>query len=168
MNIRKKIIVRLFELTEQFYTRHFKKNKQPWNLTRAILLDYPVDSFGNHLGRFLEANNFELIPKVERHDAYHVLTGYGTNVEDEIALQHLCFGNGKRSPYLFGVMILGTLLLPDYLSYYRRSFRRGKNAHAFHHWDFQKLLNSSLEELRFAVFPKEYIKLLKSNYSLTT
>ncbi|WP_265200620.1 Coq4 family protein [Aureitalea sp. L0-47] len=167
MNIRKKIIVRLFELSEQFYTRHFKKHKQPWNLTRTILTSYPENSFGNHIGLFLQENNFELIPKVERHDAYHVLTGYGTNVEDEIALQYLCLGNGKRSPYLFGVIVLGTLLLPDYLRYYRRSFRRGKQAYAFHHWDFQKLLKTPLDELRLAVFPKEYIEQLSKSIQVS-
>jgi len=167
MNYRKQLIVRLFEMSEKFYTGHFKKNKQPWNLTRSELLVYPKKSFGHYLGEFLTENNFELIPKVERHDAYHVLTGYGTKVEDEIALQYVCFGNGKRSLYLFGVMILGTLLLPDYMSYYIRSLKTGRNAHAFHHWDFSKMLHTSLEEMRTAVFPKHYIDTLKSSYYLT-
>ena len=167
MNIRKRIIVRLFELSEQFYTRHFKKNKQPWQLSRDELLTYDESSFGRHLGLFLLENNFQLIPKVERHDAYHVLTGYGTKVEDEIALQYLCFGNGKRSPYLFGVIVIGTLLLPDYIPYYRRSFRRGKHAHAFHNWDFQKLLKTPIAELRQAVFPKAYIAQLRKSIQVS-
>ncbi|MBT8261699.1 MAG: ubiquinone biosynthesis protein COQ4 [Bacteroidia bacterium] len=163
MNYRKQLIVRLFKMSEKFYTRHFKKNKQAWNITRSELLTYPTNSFGHSLGKFLSHNKFELIPKVERHDAYHVLTGYGTKVEDEIALQYVCFGNGKRSPYLFGVMFLGTLLLPDYLSYYLRSFKIGRKAHAFHHWDFSKILHSSLDEMRLSIFPKHYIETLNSS-----
>jgi ubiquinone biosynthesis protein Coq4 len=168
MKYRKQLIVGLFELSEKFYTRHFKKNKQPWKVTRSELMLYPKKTFGNYLGQFLSSNNFELIPKVERHDAYHVLTGYGTNVEDEIALQYVCFGNGKRSPYLFGVMFLGSLLLPDYLNYYLRSYRIGRKAHAFYHWDFSKMLDTSLDEMRLAIFPKEYIDTLKSSYYLIT
>ena len=168
MNYRKQLIVRLFELSEKFYTSYFKKNKQAWNIKRSDLLNYPENTFGRFLGQFLLDNNFELIPKVERHDAYHVLTGYGTKVEDEIALQYVCFGNGKRSPYLFGVMILGTLLLPDYMNYYLRSLKIGRNANAFHHWDFSKMLHTSLDEMRLAIFPKHYIDTLKSSYCLTT
>jgi ubiquinone biosynthesis protein Coq4 len=162
MNYRKQIIVRLFEISEKFYVRNFKKNKQAWGLTRAELLHYPSTTFGYQMGVFLQQNNFELIPKVERHDAYHVLTGFGTRVEDEIALQYVCFGNGKRSPYLFGVMIIGTILLPDYLRYYLRSYYHGTRANSFHHWDFKKLLHLPLDELRSAVFPRKYLRKLES------
>jgi len=117
MKNRKKIINWLFEISQHVYTAYFKKNN-PWNITKSDLLQYPEASFGKHLGLFLEKNNFELIPKVERHDAYHVITGYSTKVEDEIAQQYLCFGNGKRSIYLFGVIVIGTVLLPDYLGFY--------------------------------------------------
>ena len=157
MKIRKRIIVRLFELSQQFYTQYFKRKKIPWAVDRTTLLDYPEQSFGRELGLFLTANKFELIPKVERHDAYHVLTGYGTEVEDEIAMQYVCFGNGKRSIYLFGVILLGTLLLPDYLSYYLRSYRIGKQANLFYDWDFSTVLQLPIADLRQLVFPKEYI-----------
>lgn len=161
MKIRKKIIVRLFEWSQRFYTLYFKRKKIPWDTNRATLLTYQKDSFGRELGLFLQANNFELIPKVERHDAYHVLTGYGTKVEDEIALQYVCFGNGKRSIYLFGVILLGTLLLPDYLSYYLKSYRLGKQANSFYDWDFNAVLTLPLSALRQVVFPKEYHTKLK-------
>ncbi len=167
MHDRKQLIVYLFQLSEKCYTRLFKKKKQARNITRSELLVYPENSFGQYLGVFLKENNFELIPKVERHDAYQVLAGYGTEVEDEIALQYVCFGNGKRSPYLFGVMILGTLLLPDYLSYYLRSFRIGRNTNVLYNRDFSKMLHTALDEMRLAIFPMHYIEKLKSSYCLT-
>ncbi len=150
MNIRKKIIVWLFEKSQRAYT--YFKRKTPWKVTRTDLLKYPEASFGKYLGLFLLENGFELIPKVERHDAYHVLTGYGTEVQDEIALQYLCFGNGKRSLYLFGVILLGTLLLPDYMKYYRASFKKGRRAHSFHQYNYEQFLDIPLNDLRQIFF----------------
>ena len=151
MEYRKKLIEWLFEKTQKVYTNMFKKH-DAWNVKKEELLTYPEDSFGKHLGLFLEKNNFELIAKVERHDAYHTLTGYGTKVEDEIALQCLCFGNGKRSLYLYGAMILGIIILPDYLKYYYNSYCIGKKANAFHHYDYKKLLKVNMYDFRFAMF----------------
>lgn len=149
--LRKKLITWLFEISKELYTYIFK-NHAPWGIYKKELLTYPKGTFGKHLGLFLDENNFELIPKIERHDAYHVLTGYGTKVEDEIALQFLSFGNGKRSVYLFGTLFLGTIILPDYLTYYWISYRKGKNANSFHNLDFKKRLKVSLEDFRASIF----------------
>ncbi|GAA3639148.1 Coq4 family protein [Flavivirga jejuensis] len=159
MNLRKKLIEWLFEKSKEIYTNLFK-NREPWGIYKEQLLVYPEDSFGKQLGLFLDKNNFELIPKVERHDAYHTLTGYGTKVEDEIALQYLCFGNGKRSPYLYSAIILGTIILPDYCKYYYKSYCIGKKANSFHHFDFKKLLMISIQDFRQAIFSKSQINTL--------
>jgi len=95
---------------------------------------------------------------VERHDVYHLLTGCSTAVEDEIAQQYLCLGNGKRSPYLIGVIILGALILPEYAPLYYRSFLRGKKAPPFYDWDFKSLLNDDFESLRDSIFLAAYFK----------
>lgn len=163
MNIRKQFILWLFEKSQNIYTRYFKK-KEPWNLLKKDLLEFPKESIGSHLGEFLNINGFELIPKVERHDAYHVITGYGTNVEDEIALQYLCFGNGKRSKYLFAVVIIGTIVLPEYYKYYYKSYHIGKEANPFHHYDYKKLLNVNLFEFRKSIFTNKHHVQLKLHY----
>ncbi|GAB5564101.1 MAG: hypothetical protein Wins2KO_11640 [Winogradskyella sp.] len=155
-SLRKQLIVWLFEHSQHLYTSLFKSNTS-WHITKSDLLEFPKDSFGKHLGNFLNDNNFELIPKVERHDCYHVLCGYGTEVEDEIALQCLCYGNGKRSPYLYGAMILGVAILPDYYDYYYKSYKIGKQAHPFHHFDYKTLLNVSIEDLRQVIFSKSQL-----------
>ena len=160
MRIRKKIIEYLFEKSQKIYTNMFKKH-EPWGINKDELLNYPEDSLGKHLGLFLDKNGFELISKVERHDAYHTLTGYGTKVEDEIALQCLCFGNGKRSPYLYGAIILGIIILPDYYKYYYKSFCMGKNANSFHHYDYKKLLKVSIYKFRQSIFSEHQIRLIK-------
>lgn len=158
--IRKKLIEWLFEKSQKIYTNLFKKH-EPWGIYKEELLTYPDDSFGKHLGLFLQKNNFELIAKVERHDAYHTLTGYGTNVEDEIALQCLCYGNGKRSIYLYGAVILGVIILPEYFKYYYDAYCIGKNANSFHHYDYKKLLKISIYKFRQTIFSTEQINNLK-------
>ena len=75
-------------------------------------------------------------------------------MEDEIALQCLCFGNGKRSPYLYGAIVLGISILPDYYKYYYKSFKTGKAANAFHHFDYKKLLTVPISDFRKAIFSK--------------
>ena len=160
--LRKKLIEYLFEYSQNVYTSLFKHH-EAWGISKNELLSYPEPSFGKHLGVFLDANNFELIAKVERHDAYHTLTGYGTKVEDEIALQCLCFGNGKRSLYLYGAMILGVLILPDYYNYYYRSYCIGKHANPFHHFDYKQLLHVNLDDFRKAIFSEEQRRILILN-----
>lgn len=157
---RKQLITWLFQKSEQLY-RRFKK-KQPWGFTNEDLLKMAANTYGYRLGSFLSSNGFQLIPKVERHDAYHVLTGFGTSQEDEIALQYLCFGNGKRTPYLFAVLLLGTLILPDYFGYYRKAYALGKKSHSFHHFDFKTVLPLDYELFRSTIFSEETIEALQS------
>lgn len=158
--LRKQLIIWMFNHSQRMYTQLFKSHDS-WTITKSDLLQLPQPSFGRHLGEFLAKNNFELIPKVERHDCYHVLCGYSTEVEDEIALQCLCYGNGKRSPYLYGAIILGVTILPDYYKYYYSSFKTGKRANPFHHFDYRHLLNVSISDFRTAIFPKS--ELVKFN-----
>lgn len=153
--MRKKLILWLFKHSQNIYVK--LKRKEPWGITTLELLSYSEESFGYHLGKLLSANNFELIPKVERHDCYHLLTGYGTSVEDEVALQYVCFGNGKRTPYLLGVLFIGTIILPEYYKYYLKSYRLGKNCNQFHHFKYENLLHFSFEEIRTAIFNRQQI-----------
>lgn len=148
---RKQLIAWLFKVTQHIYTTYFKTNT-PWNIKKEQLLKLNTNTFGHHLGLFLDRNGFELIPKVERHDAYHVMTGYNSNEEDEIALQYLCYGNGKRSIYLFGVITIGTIILPEYWKYYLKSYRIGKRANTFYNLDYKGLLNTSVSTLRGSIF----------------
>lgn len=152
ITLRKNFFSWLFDTTQRIYVRNFKKHKRAWNITTKQLLAMPTTSFGYHLGCFLKENNYTLIDKVERHDAYHLLTGYGTKVEDEIALQFLCFGNGKRTPYMFAALLLGALILPEYLSYYVKAYTRGKNANCFHHFEYKDILPINFEQFRATIF----------------
>ena len=147
---RKLVITWLFNWTMGVYCK-FKK-KEAWNISTEQLLEMDKTTFGHTLGKLLHDNNFQLIPKVERHDAHHLLTGFGTRIEDEIALQYCCFGNGKRTPYLLGVLLVGTLILPDYLPYYIKAYRYGKQADSFHHFDFKQILPLNFIDFQQTIF----------------
>src|SRR5690606_1460766 len=84
------------------------------------------------------------------------------------ALQYLCYGNGKRTPYLTGVLFLGTAILPDYFQYYFQSYKIGKQLNSFHQFDFKKLLHTDFETFRKTIFSeKQLLKLqaLQRNFS---
>ena len=151
--MRKKFLTALYLHSQRIYTALFKSSPE-WGIRRADLLKYPPTTLGHHLGRFLEANDFELIPKVEQHDIYHVLTGYGTAVEEEIALQFLCLGNGKRSLYLLGAILIGTLVLPEYRKLYWQSYLKGKRLRPFYCYDYRNLLEVDFHQFRCLLFAK--------------
>lgn len=154
MKIREKICIWLFEKSKIPYANHFKKN-EPWNLNRTVLLNFPTGSLGYELGLFLSTNDFHLIPKLEKHDAYHVITGYGTSVKEEIALQYFFLGNKKRSPYLYAVILIGGSLLPEYGRYYYQSYQHGKNTAPIYKWNIKKLLSEPLCQIQEAIFNKD-------------
>jgi len=150
--MRKQFITWLFHRSQRFYTQYFKRNT-PWPLTVTDLLRYPNGSLGHRLGLFLHRSQFHLLPKVEHHDIYHLLSGIGTEVESEIALQYFLLGNGKRSPYLIGSILVGSLLLPEYGARYVKSYYRGRRANQLYHIDFLPLLTSDFQSLRSSLLP---------------
>ena len=164
MKIREKICVWLFEKSKQPYAHYLKKN-DAWNLNRFELLQFPANSLGYELGLFLNKNNYELIPKLEKHDAYHVITGYKTSVKDEIALQYFFLGNKKKSPYLFAVIIIGGILLPEYFLHYYKSYQKGKTAQQFYKWDIKTLLSTSLKYLQDLVFEQPTVPMKTTAYN---
>lgn len=67
-----------------------------------------------------------MIPKMENHDVHHLITDYGTNFEDEIAMQYLLLGNGKLNAHLLAAIFLGTLFLPEYFKMYLHAYQKEK------------------------------------------
>ncbi len=140
------ILEKLYEWSLIPY-QSFKKN-QAWDMGIEDLLQYSKNTLGYEMGRFLLNNNFDLQEKLESHDVFHVLTGTGTSVPEEISMQFYLLGNGKRSIYLLTVIFLGGLLFPDYLKMFVSKYRIGKASLPFHQLDFKKLLDQPLARLK--------------------
>lgn len=133
------LIEKLYECSKKPYQKYFKKN-EPWEIDKTQLMDYPEGSLGRGLGNFLYKNHFDIQEKLEDHDIIHVLTNTGISVFEEIGMQYYLFGNGKRSLYLFMVILSGTVFYPNKLLYFIKQYKKGKRALPFHYLDFSKML----------------------------
>jgi len=143
------IIEKLYEMSKKPYQKFFK-NKKPWEVTQRELLEYPDETLGFQLGCFLLKYNFEIQPKLEDHDIIHILTNTGITVPEEIGMQYYLYGNGKRSLYLFIVIITGTLFYPTKITYFLKQFKRGKKAFQFHYLDYSKMLLIPIQTIQQA------------------
>ena len=133
------VIEKMYEWSKKPYQKFFKKN-EPWPITSKDLIRYPPESLGFHMGCFLLKYHFEIQPKLEDHDVFHVLTNTGVSVVEEIGMQYYLLGNGKRSAYQFAVIAIGTLFYPMQWKAFRHFYRRGKSAHQFYDLPFEKML----------------------------
>jgi ubiquinone biosynthesis protein Coq4 len=137
--MRDQLIEKMYEWSKIPYQRFFK-NKKAWDIDKQELLAYPEETLGYHLGQFLQKNHFDIQPKLEDHDIIHVLTNTGVSVREEIGMQYYLLGNGKKSLYLYIVILSGTFFYPTHIDYFLKEFKKGKTAYRFHYLDFSKLL----------------------------
>ena len=140
-------IEKMYELSKKPYQKFFKKGKA-WDVKVNQLIQLPNDSLGFYLGCFLLKYNFEIQPKLEDHDIIHVLTNTGISVVEEIGMQYYLLGNGKRSLYLWMVILSGTLFYPTRFSYFKQQYKRGKAAHEFYGLDFLNMLSVPLTHIQ--------------------
>lgn len=129
------------------------KRREPWDVTPLQLAQMPPGSLGHALGLYLMDLGFELMPKLESHDVFHLLTGVRTDVPGEIELQFVLFGNGKRSLYLLGVLGMGLVLFPEYGVRWREAAARGASLEPFFAVDYRAQLSEPLE--RVVPVPRE-------------
>lgn len=151
MKLREKICAWLFEVTKKPYAVLFKSKREGWGISSSSLLRLPQNTLGYRVGLFLTKNQIDLIPKLEAHDFYHVITGMTTSVKDEIGMQYLLLGNGKRGPYLFSTVGIGTMLLPEYTKYFIQCYRRGKCFEPIYQLNLKKELTTPLSLIRSRV-----------------
>ena len=127
----------------------FKKNTA-WDLSLQDYLNHSKESLGYHLGSFLVQANFAIQPQLEEHDVYHVLTRTGTTVLDEINMQFYLLGNGKKTPFVFIVIMTGLLFHPRHYKCFITNYKKGKQAHQFYDLDFSKMLALPIQNIQSA------------------
>ncbi|MDH6252176.1 hypothetical protein M2347_001903 [Chryseobacterium sp. H1D6B] len=146
--LRVRLLLFVYEKTQKLYRKYFKKKKRQWQFNEKQLLEFKEDSLGRKLGEFYKRHGFTMIPKMENHDVHHLITGCGTNFEDEIAMQFLLLGNGKMNAHLLAAIFLGILILPEYLKMYLKAFKKGQNMRPFYHLNFEELLWQNFEHVK--------------------
>jgi ubiquinone biosynthesis protein Coq4 len=131
--------------------------KRPsWNLSANELKQYPENTLGNKLGNFLIQEKLEPVPKVERHDAYHILLDFDTTLKDEAAMQFFLIGNGKISPFTLGTAFFTSFFMPERLKFFYQEFKRGSKAKSIAKWNFKALLNENFEDLKAYINHQEF------------
>ncbi|WP_400262458.1 Coq4 family protein [Sphingobacterium sp. SG20118] len=166
MNIRLTIMIALYNSSQKIYTQLFKQHKLAWNIRKEDFLSFPKESLGYHLGLFYHEKGFDVIPKLENHDVFHVITDSGTEIQDEVAMQYLLLGNGKISLYQFAMIGIGTCIYPEYFKMYLMAFSKGNTMQKFYDLDFENLLKIPLHEIKssLAFDLKKYL----NHHNLTT
>lgn len=157
MNYRLNLMLWLYDWSQIFYAQFFKRNKKAWGISKQEFLLYPEGTLGEALGEFYLSKGFSVMPKLENHDVFHIITDTGTEIQDEIAMQYLLFGNGKLSLYMFAMIGIGTFLYPEFLKYYLKSFRKGKLMARFHDIEFKEWLDTSVIYLKAGIQSRNYL-----------
>jgi len=130
------------------YRDIFKQHKTAWGENKETLKRHPKDSIGRELSHFLYQNEIDLEPRMENHDYFHVVLGYGTTLPEEAALHFFLIGNGKQSHYPFIAAFVGFLFFPEYYDLYIDAYHRGRCTRPFVNWSSWKFLSSDLEQFR--------------------
>lgn len=131
MGPRQLLLTGLFAVSHGVYARIAKRDQAPWDETTESLLARPAGTLGRALGEHLRDGGFALLPRLEDHDVFHVVLGIGTSAEEEVELQWVLAGNGKRSLYCVGVLVLGTVVFPERLPRFLGAWRRGAGLEPF-------------------------------------
>ena len=152
---RDQLLTVLVEWTKTLYIRWFKQQQSVWQHNRNSLKKFPKGSLGHDLACFLESEGFELMPKVEEHDAMHVLMNYKTTVIDEARMQFFLLGNGKRSLYALATAAIACCLIPEGWRAFRKEFRLGRQCRKIVHWELEHLLAEPTLLLRQLVMNKD-------------
>jgi len=59
---------------------------------------------------------------------------------------------------MYGAILLGTFILPEYFGFYVKSFLVGKEANPFHHFDFEQVLHLDYFQFKSMIFSDKTIK----------
>ena len=160
--LRLKFMLALYNGSSRIYAELFKANKKAWGIKKEDFLLYPKGSLGFELGVFYQSKGFDVMPKLENHDVFHVISGIGTEIRDEIAMQYLLFGNGKSSLYLLAMLFIGTFVFPEHFRLYRQSYLQGKQMARFFDLEFKDHLENQVYEIQSSILHNQELIRIKN------
>jgi hypothetical protein len=152
---REKILLTFLDTIMPLHTKYFRSSRVPWGYSTNDLLMQPPNTLAGQLGLFLSVHRLEPVPKAERHDCFHVLLGFKTDVASEASMQWFLIGSGKKSIFTFGTALLSLLILPEHYKQYLTAYKKGKGAVDISEWDFKNLLFENTKTLRATIFKKQ-------------
>ncbi len=144
---RTRILQWLVNFTAPIYMSLTKKHKKAWKYKINDLRNFPSGSLGKEMANFLDQHRIDLIPKAERHDVFHILTGYHITPEEETMMQFWLLGNRKFTPYTIGTCIIGFILIPEHWSSFIQAIKKGMQSPCISNWDFESMLYINLNQI---------------------
>lgn len=112
------------------------------------LLDYPQESLGFHLGKYLFDHSFETDPTPQKEDILRLLITRRTSNIEEVAMHYYLFGNGDRNFRTLFIMFTGLIVFPHRAAYFIQRYRDGRNALRFFDLDHFRLLHLPLARIK--------------------
>ncbi|MBC7552810.1 MAG: hypothetical protein H7257_02400 [Taibaiella sp.] len=146
-DLREKMLLWLLGNVVEVHARAYSGRK-PWGLKREDLLTFAPGTLGNELGHFLQREDLQPVDKIERHDAFHILLDYSTQLSDEAAMQYYLIANGKKSPFTVATALFTGMVMPDYWSKFYKEYKRGRRARSIARWDFKELLDEPYTDIK--------------------
>jgi hypothetical protein len=107
---------------------------------------------GHELGLFLTRESLQPVDRIERHDAFHILLDFSTDISDEAAMQFFLIGNGKISPFTLATAGFTFLVMPDHWGNFYRQYKRGRAARSIAKWNFLDLLEEPYAQVKELIF----------------
>lgn len=115
--------------------------------TREALKDFPDETLGKALSRFLEIKKLELLPYYARHDIKHILLGYDTTDEGEGCLQCFMLGNGHVSFPVIATVVYAFVTMPEYWPAFKKAYTRGRSCNPIAGWKWFEILEQPTKSL---------------------
>jgi hypothetical protein len=115
--------------------------------TREELKNFPDESLGKELIRFLEIKKLELLPYYARHDIKHILLIYDTTDQGEGCLQCFMFGNRHISFPVVATVVFAFVTMPEYWPSFKKAYMRGRNCSPIADWKWFEILNQPVKSL---------------------
>lgn len=120
------------------------------------LQNYPNDTVGYSVFKFLTKRNLKLFYGYELHDIKHAVLGFETNIEGEIAMQFFEYGNGNHSFSVSIVVYLGWLIMPERIPVFIKAYQYGKSCTNIHSLNLIDQLHTPLLKLHKQLYKNEY------------
>ncbi len=154
---RTRLFIFLYNISLPAYRIFIKRKRPKWKVSLGCLSKYPIDSLGYQYALFLERHGLQPMDNFENHDCFHVLLNFPTDIKGESAMQFCLMGNGKRSIYMYSMIIFSTIFFPENITHFIKAYRMGKSLNVFHHWDYEQLLCTPVAEIRSQIFKTQQI-----------
>ncbi len=145
--LRTNILLFGVDTVKKIYVQVLHPDREPWDISMQSLSEFADGTLGQRFYDFFQSNNIKIEPRYEKHDMFHVISGYGVGVGNELRIVFFMLGNGKYSVFNLGAAPVALLLYPDKWVEFIKHYKRGKQFAYLDDYDYESMLSNNFEEL---------------------